>query len=137
MTAAVTDRDTRTREGTIRNFPVAAAAVLYAGTIAVLSAGNLTKGVTGVGLVCVGATRERIDNSTGIAGAIRGNAFRGVHGPFANSAAGDLIALTDVGTDCYIVDDSTVAKTSGGATRSIAGKVFDVSADGVWVHFTL
>lgn len=135
MPAAIVDRDTRARDGIMRNFPLAAAAVLYAGTIAVLSAGNLTKGVTGVGLVCVGVTRERLDNSTGIAGAVRGNVHLGVFGPFANSAAADLIAAADIGNDCFIVDDQQVAKTNGTATRSAAGKVFDVSAEGVWVKF--
>ena len=54
---------------------------------------------------------------------------------FANSASADLISLADIGADCYIVDDQTVAKTSGTNTRSVAGKVFDVDADGVWVDF--
>ena len=53
---------------------------------------------------------------------------------FANSVAADLIALADIGADCFIVDDQTVAKTNGGATRSIAGKIRDVDADGVWVQ---
>jgi hypothetical protein len=47
---------------------------------------------------------------------------------FQNSTAGDLIAQADVGTDCYIVDDQTVAKTSGTNTRSVAGKVQEVDA---------
>ena len=47
----------------------------------------------------------------------------------------DAITLADVGSDCYIVDDQTVAKTNGTNTRSVAGKVFDVDADGVWVDF--
>lgn len=47
----------------------------------------------------------------------------------------DAIALADIGSDCYIVDDQTVAKTSGSATRSVAGKIFDVDAAGVWVNF--
>jgi hypothetical protein len=54
---------------------------------------------------------------------------------FANSAAGDLITIADLGTDCYVVDNQTVAKTSGGATRSIAGKVRDIEAAGVWISF--
>ncbi len=53
---------------------------------------------------------------------------------FANSAAADLIALADIGADCYVVDDQTVAKTSASNTRSIAGKVRDVDAAGVWVE---
>ena len=39
-------------------------------------------------------------------------------GPFANSASGDLITAAEVGSDCYIVDDQTVAKTNGSSTRS-------------------
>jgi len=44
-----------------------------------------------------------------------------------------LIAITEIGTDCYIVDDNTVAKTNGTSTRSRAGKVVDVNANGVFV----
>ena len=54
---------------------------------------------------------------------------------FANSAATDAITLADIGKDCFIVDDQTVAKTDGSGTRSRAGRVFDVDADGVWVEF--
>jgi len=45
-----------------------------------------------------------------------------------------MIAAAEIGTYCYIVDDQTVAKTDGTATRSSAGKVFDVDAQGVWVE---
>ena len=38
-----------------------------------------------------------------------------------------------MGSDCYIVDDQTVAKTNGTNTRSVAGKIIAVDADGVWV----
>ena len=34
----------------------------------------------------------------------------------------------------YIVDDETVAKTDGTATRSAAGKVVGLDSDGVWVE---
>jgi hypothetical protein len=54
---------------------------------------------------------------------------------FANSAAGDLITRADIGKSAYVVDDQTVAKTSGSATRSIAGIIRDVDAQGVWVQF--
>ena len=52
---------------------------------------------------------------------------------FENSSAGDAIAIAEIGDDCYIVDDQTVAKTNGGSTRSVAGKVIDVVSDGVFV----
>lgn len=47
---------------------------------------------------------------------------------YDNSTAGDLIANSDAGSDCYIVDDQTVALTNGGATRSVAGKIVYVSS---------
>ena len=59
---------------------------------------------------------------------------KGVH-CLANSSSADAITLADIGSDCFIVDDQTVAKTSATNTRSVAGKVFDVDADGVWVDF--
>ncbi len=136
MTAASKDRDTKEVEGKRRGFPVAANAVIYAGTIAVLNAGYLAKGTTAASLIAVGVMDKKIDNTGGSNGAITGEPKLGVFGPFANSASGDQIALADVGADCYIVDDSTVAKTSNSSARSVAGKVFNVDADGVWVKFS-
>ncbi|SMF86270.1 hypothetical protein SAMN06265365_1873, partial [Tistlia consotensis] len=52
---------------------------------------------------------------------------------FANAAA-DPVDLADVNTDCFIVDDQTVAATNGTNTRSVAGKVRDVDQLGVWVE---
>ena len=53
-----------------------------------------------------------------------------------NSSAGDLIAAKDVGADCYVVDDETVALTNGTNTRIRAGKIDHVAADGtVGVRF--
>ena len=74
-----------------------------------------------------------MDNSAGANGALNANVRRGTF-RFLNSSAGDLIALSDIGASCYIVDDQTVAKTNGGTTRSVAGKIRDVDADGVWVE---
>jgi hypothetical protein len=34
-----------------------------------------------------------------------------------------------------VVDDQTVAKTNGSSSRSVAGIIRDVDADGVWVEF--
>jgi hypothetical protein len=134
--AASADRNTRQVAGLSRSFPLAASTLIYAGTIAcVNSSGLLTKGAVSTTLKCVGVARERMDNSAGAASAISGEVEVGVFGPFANSAAGDAIALDDVGLDCYIVDDETVALTSGGSTRSVAGKIWNVTADGVWVKF--
>lgn len=53
---------------------------------------------------------------------------------FDNSAAGDAIAVADIGAPCFLVDDQTVAKTVGTGLRPIAGKIIDVDAAGVWVE---
>ena len=103
--------------------------------LGIVASGLLVNGDTATTLKAVGVTGGLLDNSAGLASAISGTVSIGVWGPFANSSAGDQIALADVGSDCYIVDNQTLAKTSGSSTRSIAGKVWDVTTDGVWVKF--
>lgn len=136
MTAATKDRDTQEVAGTTRSLPMTAAVKAHAGTIAAIdAAGNVRPGITATTLKAVGIFAAPYDNTAGAAGAQLAEVKRGVFGPFANSSAGDLIAALDVESDCYIVDDQTVAKTSGASTRSVAGKVHQVDASGVWVRF--
>lgn len=133
MTALTEGRNTKRRDGDQFRAPVAAAVCCYEGGIAVRdSAGNVKPGVTGTGLVAVGIFTGRADNSAGLAGAINADYARGVFG-FANSAAADEITKAEIGDVCYIVDDQTVAKTSGSNQRSPAGIVADLDALGVWV----
>lgn len=139
MTAATADRNTIRRDGSVFEFPVKAATKIFAGTmVAIDTVNNLAiPGKTATTLKSVGVCQAFTDNSTGADGDIKVRLFRGPEAVFrmANSAAGDLIVLGDIGADCYMVDDSTVAKTSGTSTRSIAGKVRDVDSGGVWVEF--
>lgn len=54
-----------------------------------------------------------------------------------NSAGADEITQAEVGDNCYIVNDETVAKTDATGTRSVAGRVVAVCSpvtDGVWVR---
>lgn len=137
MAALTTDRDTRRRiNGDEFQFPVAAATKIFAGSIVCISTvTNLaTKGATATTLKAVGRAEELADNSAGAASAISVKVRRGCF-KYANSAAGDQIVLGDIGAQCFIVDDQTVAKTNGTGTRSVAGIVRDVDADGVWVDF--
>lgn len=137
MTALTQARDTQRRNGDQASYPVAAATKIFAGSITCISTASnfATKGATATTLKAVGVADETADNTAGANGDISVKVRRDGWFPFANSAAGDLIVLGDVGSDCYVVDDQTVAKTSGGATRSIAGKVRDVTATAVWVEF--
>lgn len=135
MTALTQDRNTLRREGQLLEPPVAAATKIYGGSIvAINAAGYAVPGATATTLKAAGVAEQRADNSAGAAGDIRVRVRKGPH-VFANSTSTDAIALTDIGADCYIVDDQTVAKTNGTNTRSVAGKVFDVDAGGVWVNF--
>lgn len=128
------DRNTPRRAGDQYEFPVAAAAVCYAGGIAVLtSAGYVQPGSSTGGQVAIGIFDERADNASGSAGAINANIRTGTF-RFGNSAGDEAISLADVGKQCFIVDDQTVAKTAAGG-RSIAGIVEFVDSQGVWVEF--
>jgi hypothetical protein len=135
MAALSADRNTPRFEGEVRRGDVAAATLIYAGAIVMRdAAGNLIEGQTATGLVGVGRAEERVDNSAGSAGDLTCDYRPGVY-RFANSAAADLIAKADIGNLCYAVDDQTVAKTNGSSTRSPAGIIDNVDAQGVWVRF--
>ena len=137
MAFATQDRDTQRRDGNQAVYPVAAAARIFAGSIVCISTATnfATRGAVATTLKAVGVADVQVDNTAGANGALAVPVRRDGWFPFANSAAGDLIVLGDVGSDCFIVDDQTVAKTNGGATRSVAGKVRDVTATAVWIEF--
>lgn len=136
MSALSAARNTPERQGDILGFPVGAAKTVYQGSLVVLDAGYAEPGNTATGLVAVGRAESTVDNAAGSAGDLSVPVRRGVF-KFANSASADLIAQADVGADCYIVDDQTVAKTHGTNTRSRAGVIVAVDSDGVWVQVGL
>ena len=137
MTALAAERDTRRRNGDQMSYPVAAATKIFAGAIVCIStaSGYATKGATATTLRAVGIADETADNSGGAAGDVQVKTRADGWFRFANSASTDQLALADVGANCYVVDDQTVAKTDGSSTRSLAGKVRDVDTDGVWIEF--
>lgn len=133
MTALSGPRNTKEALGDVHRHSVAASVNCFAGGLAVLdSSGDAKPGVTATGLIAVGRFEQNIDNSTGSAGDVsvnvKGGTFR-----YANSSAADEITKAEIGRDCYIVDDQTVAKTDGTASRSVAGKIAFVDTLGVWV----
>ncbi len=142
MTALTADFDCPTEEGKFRSVPVAAGVVVYAGALVVLNSatGYAQPGSTALGLVALGRAESQVDNTNGAAGAQSVRVRRGVF-LWTNSPAGaDLIAETNIGAPCYIVDDNTVALTSaevaGAPTRSVAGTIHDVDSQtgNVWVE---
>jgi hypothetical protein len=134
MTALAADRPTPNRTGDLIELPAAAAKKFFAGAFAALDAdGNATPGATATTLKGLGRVESFVDNSAGAAGAKTVRIRRGCH-RWANSASADAITAADIGANAYLVDDQTVAKTSGTNTRSIAGRIADVDALGVWIQ---
>jgi hypothetical protein len=140
MTALTQARNTPQREGFVHAYPIKAGVHGYQGGIAVLSGGYAAPATTATGLVALGRFEEDADNSAGGNGAFLAPVRQGVF-RYANSTGTDLITQADVGQDCFLVDDQTVAKTaaivSSNPTRSRAGRIVAVEADGVWVRIAL
>lgn len=130
------DRQTPMRGGETLVLPVAATEKIYAGAIVALETltGYAVRGKTSTTVRGMGRAEALVDNTSGANGDLTVEIRKGVF-RFDNSAGGDQITAADIGSDCYIVNDQTVAKTNGTSTRSVAGKVFDVDSDGVWVKF--
>lgn len=134
MAALTTPRNTLQRVGDVLAFPVKAATTIHQGSLVVLDAGHAAPGRTATGLVAAGRAEH---SATAVAaGDAQVEVRRGIF-KFGNSTSTDLIAQADVGADCYVVDDQTVAKTSATNTRSRAGIVVAVETDGVWVQIGL
>jgi hypothetical protein len=117
--------------GRVHNHGNKTATQVWAGGIAVVDAGYMAPARAALSLIAIGVFQESVLNS-GSAGAKSVEVLEGAY-KFANSTAGDQIVQADLGKDCFLVDDQTVAKTDGTGTRSRAGKVHRIDSDGVVV----
>ncbi len=134
MAALTAARNTPRKLDGIRNGPVAAATTLWqGGMVQVNAAGNLVPASATAANTTLGRAPETVVNA-GAAGGVRADVERGIF-RYGNSSAGDLITTAHIGKPCYVVDDQTVAATHNTNARPIAGTVFDVDAQGVWVEF--
>ena len=133
MAALAAPRNTVARSGDLIEPPVKASTKIWQGGMVAIDAAGyaVPAGATAAHKV-LGRAEDTFDNSSGANAAIKARVSKGVF-RWNNSASGDLIALTDIGASCYVVDDNTVAKTSDTGARPVAGIIFDVDADGVWV----
>lgn len=126
-----TDRNTPLRNGDLFSVAVAAATTIFAGALVCRNAsGWAVPGATALGLRVVGRAESRVANAGAngdVSVLVRRGAFRW------GNAEGDPLTAADIGNVCYLVDDETVARTSGSSTRSRAGLVLDVDDVGVWV----
>ncbi|PPD36756.1 MAG: hypothetical protein CTY18_02940 [Methylomonas sp.] len=136
MVALTASRNTPERTGEVFDFGVRANVRCFQGALAVLNGGYAAPGTAATGLVAIGRFEAEANNTGGAAGAMTARVKRGIF-RFANSAAADLISAANVGADCFIVNDQTVALTNGTNTRSRAGRIVAVDGSGVWVQIGL
>ena len=126
MAALTQDRPTPEREGRLVSDPLAANAVVFAGALYVLdAAGNATPATAAAANPVRAVALARASQPDGDQ---RVDGVLGVLFRFDND--GDAITRADIGSDAFVVDDQTVAKTGGAK----AGVVVDVDEAGVWVR---
>jgi hypothetical protein len=116
-----------------RTVDMKAATTIYKGAlVAIDSSGNAQPAglLAGGSVRCVGVASATQANP-GAAAATQVEVQPGIY-KFNNHGA-DLVTKASVGADCFVVDDNTVALTSGTNTRPVAGKVQSVDSDGVRV----
>ncbi len=139
MTASTQERLAATRPGLLLSLPVKAGAVILQGCVVVALAGVAIDGRAAttraelstmlvVGLATSSVTGGVVDGDMSVT-------VDPTAALLANSAAGDALTAADIGKLCFLADNQTVAKTIGGGARPIAGKVIEVTSQGVWVDF--
>ncbi len=110
MAALTQDRATPYREGVEIEFPVAAGAKIFAGSLVCCNAqGYAVPGADTAGLKFLGVALEQVDNSTGANGAKRIRLRR--TGVFEFNAASITQAM--VGDPMYVKDDQTFDDAAG------------------------
>jgi hypothetical protein len=113
---------------------LAASTRVYQGSmVAINQAGNLVPASADVALHVVGVAEDEADNSSGSAGALSIRPRRGAF-YLNNSSSTDAITDADAGRFAYVVDDDTVARTSNGGARPVAGVIVGVDSFGVLVE---
>ncbi len=124
-------RQSVTRDGSLRNFGVKADTLIEENVNVVLNNGIAEPARAGPGLIFVGVARQTI--AGGLADGDERVVVARLITLWENSET-DPVELTAIGQAVFIEDETTVAATDAGGTLSPAGTVFDVDASGVWVQ---
>lgn len=122
-----------------RTFKVKGDVLIYPGAIvAINAAGYLVPATASTALRVVGIavpTRPQMKrltgyvDTTGLADGAVECEVQSCIANVANSSGADLLTLADVGNDCYVKDDQTVAKTDGGVAQvTVLTVVYDAGA---------
>lgn len=116
---------------------LAASTHVYQGSmVAINQSGYLVPASADASLHVVGVSEDDVDNSSGSAGALTCAPRKGVF-YLTNSSSTDAITDADIGRFAYVVDDNTVARTSNGGARPVAGVIAGVDSFGVAVEIGL
>jgi len=129
MSALTKDRDTERRAGDIKEIPVKASTIIFAGSnVCTDSSGWAVPAADTAGFKYQGRAEQYVDNSAGIDGAKNVRVRRGVF-EFATSGA----AISDLCKMVFATDDQMVAKN--GTTNAVyVGRIYQVvSATSVYV----
>lgn len=149
MAALTQARAGSTREITRDKRPLAANAKVFKGGLAICYVAGANRGFYGQGVasaeaVVVGRWYEDVDNTGGANGALSADLHfnRERHAVLMVNDSGTAVVAADRESPCFLLDDQTVtgAATLTGATpstRALAGTVYDVTSEGVWVELPL
>jgi hypothetical protein len=131
MAALTRDRATSYREGVEVEYPVAASARIYAGSlVCVDTSGYAAPAADASGFKFAGVALEQVDNSAGANGAVSVRLRRA--GVFEFDAASITQAM--VGDAMYVVDDHTFDDAAGPANDVRVGQLVKyVSATKGWI----
>ena len=124
MTALSEARRVEKRDGLSIALEVKASNTVYQGGLVMLDAGKAVPASKSTGKTILGVAENTAKGGETV------TITKGTYG-FENKT-GDLVTLSEIGSDCYVADDQTVAKSSTGSSK--AGKVIDVSEGQVWVQ---
>lgn len=127
-------------DGVLRVLPLAASTTVKAGQIGCLNtSGYLVPASAATGLKPVGRIEESATCGT-TAGEVKVAVKCGTF--LLDNKSTDSLTLADIGNDCYFYGANEVGKTDGSdsgssqpATRSAAGKVFNIDGGKVAVKF--
>ncbi|MCX6901699.1 MAG: hypothetical protein NT105_23720 [Verrucomicrobia bacterium] len=133
--AATENRDVTRQAGESLDFPVAAAAHCYAGTMgAVNAAGNVAPAADTSGLKVRGTFVAEKNNTDGDAGDLVAVLDR--RPQWMDNSGSNAVTVAELGKLVFVEDDQTVCK-DGGTNKIVAGRALKVDATlGVLVDFS-
>nr|DAE96207.1 MAG TPA: hypothetical protein [Caudoviricetes sp.] len=140
MTATTTPINTEYRDGILIPVALLASAIVLQGTFAVVGTdgyGLASADVGGNDQKCIGIWENDAEN-TGANGEAHGVVHRKKLYLVANSST-DPVTQADLGTEVYVEDNQTVAKTDAAGMLSVAGRFMGFDTEyttHVWVEIT-